>query len=101
LKIGHTGHYKCILAIRTSLCLIDTNEYKIQFLHYFLIGQYPGIFMNLRELLLHVPAKISHFEVNFRYGTCLEADAHCSLVSLREGHFFLHSKNKLQMKDFF
>ena len=42
--------------------------------------------MNLCDLLLHVSAKISHFEFNFRYGTCLETDAHWSLVSLREGH---------------
>jgi hypothetical protein len=66
LKIGHTGHYKCTLAIRTSLCLADTNEYKIHFLQYFLIGQYPGIFIILCELLLHVSGKISNFEVNLK-----------------------------------
>jgi len=42
--------------------------------------------MNLCELLLHVSAKISHFEANFRNGTCLEKDARWSLVRLREGH---------------
>jgi hypothetical protein len=70
-KFGNKGHDKYIFAIRTTLCLFDKNDYKIKFLNFVLIEQYPGNVIKLYELLLHVSAKISHFEVNFRYGTCL------------------------------
>jgi hypothetical protein len=77
MYIGYT-HFAVFISLQTNI--------KSKFYGIVLIGQYPGIFMNLCELLLHVSAKISHFEVNFRYWTCLETDARWSLVSLREGH---------------
>lgn len=72
-----------------------TNGYEIQFLLYCINRAVSKYLMNLCELLLHVSAKISHIEANFRYGTCLEKDARWSLVHLREGYLLPTSKNKL------